>query len=703
VQQTTHGAATAGTRRPRHDGHSFPSVPGRAVPAAKAETRGATARRAVPRAWRPDAPRAVPRAWRPDAPRAEPRGRALTCPAVPHEPLSIAQVTPYPWEVRHDVNAFVDRTSTELAARGHRLLVVAPSSSQALVRDSRRLVRAGTPMPEPGEVRVLAVGEALPPLPGRRRAALPIDVARTISDLLDPAALDLCHVHEPFAPSVASTALRHSRALNVGTFHAPTERVVATQVARKVVQLVFGRLDARTATSHATAELLQRFFPGEYGIVAPGADALPRPAHRGDAVRIAFLEQEERGALRLFLRALRRVDATQPWEAIVHSDRGPSSSIPLRADVQQRVRFVADADEALAGADILVAASDGVAPAPGLLLRAQAAGAVPLASRLPVYEEVVGEGATGLLFGPNDVETLAAQLTRLIDDADLRERLRAAASPRPWSAVADDLEALYGTLAARRHDRRDRPAVARRLRGRRHIDVDLHMHTDHSHDCATPVEVLLATARDQGLGAIAVTDHNEVSGALEAQAKAAEFGVKVIVGEEVKTANQGEVIGLFLREKIPRGMSLADTVAEIRRQAGVVYVPHPFDRMHAVPDYEHLLDVVEDIDAIEVYNPRVAIGSFNEEAARFAAKYRVLAGAGSDAHVAQGLGSVRVRMPDFDGPEEFLEALRSAEIITKPSSLLYVQALKFLETKATPPGARERRRERRVRRATRNS
>ena len=80
--------------------------------------------------------------------------------------------------------------------------------------------------------------------------------------------------------------------------------------------------------------------------------------------------------------------------------------------------------------------------------------------------------------------------------------------------------------------------------------------------------------------------------------------------------------------------------------------------MHAVPDYEHLLEIVDDVDAIEVYNPRVAIGSFNEEAERFAAKYRIVAGAGSDSHVAQGLGSVRVRMRDFDGPEEFLESLR---------------------------------------------
>jgi predicted metal-dependent phosphoesterase TrpH len=158
----------------------------------------------------------------------------------------------------------------------------------------------------------------------------------------------------------------------------------------------------------------------------------------------------------------------------------------------------------------------------------------------------------------------------------------------------------------------------------------------------------------------------------------------VIVGEEVKTADQGEVIGLFIEEKIPRGLTLQETIAAIRAQGGLVYVPHPFDRMHSVPDYEHLLDVVEDIDAIEVFNPRVAFSAFNEEAERFAAKYRIVAGAGSDSHVPQGLGSVKIEMRDFrDGdPEEFLESLRDADIIRKRQSLLYVQALKFIQTKS---------------------
>jgi predicted metal-dependent phosphoesterase TrpH len=177
--------------------------------------------------------------------------------------------------------------------------------------------------------------------------------------------------------------------------------------------------------------------------------------------------------------------------------------------------------------------------------------------------------------------------------------------------------------------------------------------------------------------------------------------VRVIVGEEVKTADQGEVIGLFIDEKIPRGMTLEATIAEIKRQGGLVYVPHPFDRLHTVPDYEHLLTVLDDIDLLEVFNPRVAIREFNEEAVRFASKYRLAAGAGSDSHVPQGLGSVRVRMRDFEGPREFLEALRDADIIGSYSSLGYVQvqAIKFLQTRATPATAREASRRRRVRKA----
>jgi glycosyltransferase involved in cell wall biosynthesis len=617
------------------------------------------------------------------------------------EPLSIAHVTPYAWEAGNEVNLLVDRVARELRERGHRVVVVAPSRDGQLVRESRARIRRGGE--EVLDTEVLAVGEVLPELPTatRRRApGLPVDVARTVEELLEHAPLDVVHVHEPFALSTAAAALRHSRSLNVGTFHAPAERLVSMQAARRIVELLFGRLDARIASFASTAELIRRSFPGDYRVVLPGSDAVAR-SDDGGVPRIVFADEEERGAIRVFLRALRHLDTGLPWEAVVMTRRGAIPSLRVPERLRSRVRF--EEPGSLAGADVVVAASNGSGPAPGLLLRAAAAGAVPLASSLAVYEEVLADGDRGLLFPCGEPEALAAQLTRLLGDGELRGRLRdgGRAIVRGWDEVAADYEAVYEEVAARRRETGGNPEIARRLRGRARIDVDLHMHTDHSGDCATPVEVLLETARRQGLGAIAVTDHNEVSGAFEALEKADRFGVKVIVGEEVKTANQGEVIGLFIKEKIPRGLTLAETVAEIKRQGGVVYVPHPFDRLHAVPDYEHLLGILDDVDVLEIYNPRVAIGSFNEEAERFARKYRILAAAGSDAHVAQGLGSVRVRMPDFEGPEEFLEGLREAEIVTKPSSLLYVQALKFLETKATPAGARKAVKQRRVRKATR--
>jgi predicted metal-dependent phosphoesterase TrpH len=398
---------------------------------------------------------------------------------VPDEKLSIVQVTPHRRDTENPINRYITGVSAELERRGH-------------------------------QVRVAGVGDQ-------------------VKRLVRATPADIVHVHDPFAPRVSSTALRHSSSLNVATFHTPQERVLSTQVARPLVEIFFGRLDARTVSSPQTAQLLERYFPASYELIAP-----------------------------------------------------------------------ADAD-------------------------------------------------------------------------------------RDWAQVAAELEAIYLRLAARRHDPAGDEEVRRRVAKRPLIEVDLHMHTDHSPDCATPVEVLLETARDRGLGAIAITDHNEVSGALEARRIAEGMDdLKVIVAEEVKTAEQGEVIGLFLEEKIPRGMTMAETITAIRAQGGLVYVPHPFDRFHSVPDYEHLLDIVEEIDVLEVFNPRVALTAFNEEAERFARKYRIVPGAGSDSHVAQGLGSVRVRIHDFDGPAEFLEAMRDADIARKHKNLIYVQTLKLLQTAGRP-------------------
>ncbi len=612
------------------------------------------------------------------------------------EALTVAQVCPYAWGSRHEVEEYVERTSVLLAERGHRVVVAAPSDSRKAIRESRAAIKRAAKEPESlldgDNPRVLAVGTRipLPSGPRRRPAPIPVDVNRSLEQLLAAVPFDLVHVHEPFAPSLGSAALRHSFSLNVATFHEPAERALSTQVARGLVEVFFGRIDARIASNLATGAMLDRHFPGDYEVLRPGAD-VSEPALDPVAagrVRIFYAAEEERGALRLFLRGLRKLPDELDWECVLWFDGAGDPLARVSRRLRERIRVVGPRDglppKFVAGAQIACLASGGVRIAPGAARQAFAAGAVPVVSDLELYRELVRDGERGLLFPVGDALTLGAQLERLATDPHLRRQLAAAGhhsgEGRTWPEVTDDLEAVYRRLASRRQDPEGDPALRRRLASRELIEIDLHMHTDHSPDCATPVDVLLETARSQGLGAIAITDHNEISGALEARELAAEYGVKVIVAEEVKTAEQGEVIGLFLEGRIDRGMTLPETIAEIRRQGGIVYVPHPFDRLHSVPDYEHLLDVVEDVDVLEVFNPRIAIDAFNDEAVRFARKYRIVPGAGSDSHVAQGLGSVRIRLRDFDGPNEFLEAMRDAEIVRMHKNIVYVQTLKFLQT-----------------------
>ena len=181
--------------------------------------------------------------------------------------------------MRHEVDDFVARVSAELVERGHRVVIAAPSDSRRTVRESRSAIKEAQKNPaslfERQRARVLALGSGIPmPRGPRPRAApLPVDVSKALEGLLSGVDLDVVHVHDPFAPSVASAALRYSRALNVGSFHEPNERTLSTQVARPLVEIFLGRLDARTTGCATTEDLIERFFPGHYARVAPGTDS----------------------------------------------------------------------------------------------------------------------------------------------------------------------------------------------------------------------------------------------------------------------------------------------------------------------------------------------------------------------------------------------------------------------------------------------
>jgi len=192
------------------------------------------------------------------------------------------------------------------------------------------------------------------------------------------------------------------------------------------------------------------------------------------------------------------------------------------------------------------------------------------------------------------------------------------------------------------------------------IKADLHVHTDYSGDSDITLEKLVDRCRSLGLGAIAVTDHGTAEGALALVKQSTPF--KVIVGEEV-LSTEGEIIGLFLKETIPSGLSPEETIRRIRGQGGLVCVPHPFDhyRSSAI-QAKSLHRIAGEIDIVEVFNARTIPAQNLSLPGKFAKAHNLLAGAGSDAHSAAEVGRAYVTIPDFDGRDGFLKAMAQAQI-----------------------------------------
>jgi predicted metal-dependent phosphoesterase TrpH len=187
------------------------------------------------------------------------------------------------------------------------------------------------------------------------------------------------------------------------------------------------------------------------------------------------------------------------------------------------------------------------------------------------------------------------------------------------------------------------------------VRVDLHSHTMWSGDSTTTPDEVAEAVVASGLDVLCITDHNAIRGAVEL---ASQLSCRVIIGEELRT-HAGEIIGLFLTERIPMGTPPAAAAAAIRDQGGVVYVPHPFDPMRRNMAEPALYELAQAglLDAVEVLNAKTSLRSLNERAAHFAEEFTLAGGAGSDAHVPDALGAAYVEMPDFDGPTDFLAKL----------------------------------------------
>jgi predicted metal-dependent phosphoesterase TrpH len=567
--------------------------------------------------------------------------------------LRIALVTPFAWSQPHDVNEHVAGVARELRGLGHAVTVLAPSNRARDLAAGRRALLDGL------EAEVVALGPAVP-ISRRSRMGVPVGARANLALALALGRFDVVHGVEPGLPSLSYLALRDAQALTVATFLSP-ERL-GYPPGKMQRERLLGRIDALLATSDATAEAAAVRFPGQYRIVPDGVDLeLFAPSPKRQQVVLEW-RPAERALARAVFAALSELP---DWELTLLRTKPLTGRPTIPRALRDRV-YVRTGRDGTARAALLATAAVFVPAREAMRRVSLEAAAAGCAIAAPP-----GAGEQPELAG--------AELARLAEDTAFRERramkARAAVEGQTFAATAAELDDVYRSLARRRRGPRQE---AEPLAKRDWILCDLHMHTNWSHDCTVTPAELVAYAQALGLGAIAVTDHNVFGGALEALELARGTNLIVIPGEEIKTDGQGEVIGLFLKEEIPRGMSFADTVAAIRAQNGLVYLPHPFDRMHSIPDPATLHRHLADIDVFEVYNARLLFEAYNDEALRFATKYNLTIGAGSDAHVLQGVGTGAMRMRTFHGPEELLLSLRSAHVLRRPRSLVYLQSLKWV-------------------------
>ena len=178
-------------------------------------------------------------------------------------------------------------------------------------------------------------------------------------------------------------------------------------------------------------------------------------------------------------------------------------------------------------------------------------------------------------------------------------------------------------------------------------------------DCNTSLERIITRCLETRINCIAITDHGTIEGALKMQSIAP---FPVIIAEEILTP-QGEIMGMFLKEGIPSGLSVEQTISRIRAQGGLVGIPHPFDVFRKSALKNNIIEkLVEQIDVIEVFNSRSPLLRSSVRAQIFAQKYGIPGIAGSDAHTPSEIGNAYIEMPEFNGRDDFLNALAKGKI-----------------------------------------
>ncbi|MCJ7764165.1 MAG: PHP domain-containing protein [Dehalococcoidales bacterium] len=200
------------------------------------------------------------------------------------------------------------------------------------------------------------------------------------------------------------------------------------------------------------------------------------------------------------------------------------------------------------------------------------------------------------------------------------------------------------------------------------LKADLHIHTGYSIDSNNSLNGVIGRCLELGISCIAVCDHGTAEGAIKLKAIAP---FTVIVAEEVMTPD-GEIMGMFLKETIPSGISVAEAISQIRAQGGLVCIPHPFDRFRpSAIKNDVLLEIADQIDIIEVFNARTIPFQNMNRPRDFARVHNIPQSAGSDAHTLSEIGNIYVEMPEFNDRNDFIKSLAQGRVCGKRTNPLF--------------------------------
>lgn len=370
--------------------------------------------------------------------------------------MKIAMVSPYDFAWPGGVNSHVVQLSAELRNRGHQVLVIAPHSPSR------------SPAANPPADQFIPMGRSVPLSAGGSTARVTFDwwLYPRVRALMDRGQFDVVHLHEPLAPLLPLMVLQHSKAVNVGTFHAYSDRQRLYRVSRRAVGRWQKRLHGRIAVSAAARAFVSPHFPGySYCVIPNGIDfarfahAKPLPELRDGRLNVLFVgRKDERKGLRYLLEAFAILRQTQTNSRLIivgpgDPDRECAALLnAVNSNYPDSIRLTGsvssdDLPRYYASADLFCSPATGGESFGVVLLEAMAAGVPVVASDIDGYRDVVSHEVNGLLVPPRDAPAIASAVARVLNDPLLTDGLvksgRAAASEFRWERVASQIEDYY--------------------------------------------------------------------------------------------------------------------------------------------------------------------------------------------------------------------------------------------------------------------